>query len=876
MKKKTVHIISHSHLDREWYMPFEEHRYNTVRLIDDIMNQKEKDSNFKSFFLDGQVIPIHDYLEIRPQEKKRLLDHIKKGIIEVGPWYILQDCYLTSAEANVRNMQIGMALTKELGVDPVMIGYFPDTFGNISQAPQIVKKFGIDVAAFGRGLNEVGFDNKIVKQHGINQSELIWKSPDGSEVAAIFFANWYCNACDIPLTNDDDVVEFFKGVIKKMEKFSSIDDLLALNGCDHLPLRKDIGSIVKLLNERLPEYNFVHSNFKDYTKIVLENKDKFKDRIVTGSIKGQYTSGYHLLVSTASTRIDIKKLNYQAQNRLEREAEPISALNYLFGGNYDEDDLTYAWKLVLQNHAHDSICACSIDEVNSEVVTRFKKSHALSKKVRDEAFLELSKKIKNKSLYDGILVVNKLPNTLTTNAYVDVSFPVKDKVEDIEVIDSSGNIVPSRYKVKRNFFTLRIPKDSFRKVSFEDHFEIDFLVKDIPALGYETFYVRPIPKKEHKPVKDSKILENQYLKLTFNQDGTFNLFDKTSEKLLQNLNYFEYTCDIGEEYNYLQSECGTRIYSKGTKAQIKKTVSDDVMEVMNIKLEMTVPKERNDKVASSETTKLPLDMDVILYRNQRHPIVKLRIDNNVKDYRLRAIFNTHIKTEHVYSEGQFDLEKNDIHPWSGWVNPNKLQRFDNFVMLKDKENMFLVSSKGLQEYEVIRHDSKNPLALTLLRCVREMGDFGFFPTPDAQMQGLQEVEYIVSYGDAKNELNHINDAYKFKARRLYGYQIKANNEGYLPDKFFFLENANKYIQMSAFKKAFRKEGLVVRFYSISEKKESVNLKLNKDYIKKVYLTNLNEEIEKELLITKDGFVKVDFNPKEIITLLLDVKKEDKK
>ena len=58
----------------------------------------------------------------------------------LGPWYVLQDEYLISAEANVRNMLfLGMRFAKRFG-NPVKIGYFPDSFGNISQALQILKQ----------------------------------------------------------------------------------------------------------------------------------------------------------------------------------------------------------------------------------------------------------------------------------------------------------------------------------------------------------------------------------------------------------------------------------------------------------------------------------------------------------------------------------------------------------------------------------------------------------------------------------------------------------------------------------------------------------------------------------------------------------------
>lgn len=123
MKKTTVHIISHSHWDREWYMPFEQHRIKLVRLIDEVMELFEKDENFRSFHLDSQTIVLDDYLEIRPQNREKLGRFIREGRFIVGPWYILQDEFLTSGEANVRNLLTGMREAEEFGV-PCRAGYF--------------------------------------------------------------------------------------------------------------------------------------------------------------------------------------------------------------------------------------------------------------------------------------------------------------------------------------------------------------------------------------------------------------------------------------------------------------------------------------------------------------------------------------------------------------------------------------------------------------------------------------------------------------------------------------------------------------------------------------------------------------------------------
>ncbi|GHH97797.1 hypothetical protein AM1BK_13400 [Neobacillus kokaensis] len=106
-KKKFVHIISHTHWDREWYLPFEKHHVLLCKLMDQLIETLEKDSNFKSFHLDGQTIILDDYLQFRPEMKEKLKQFIDEDRIHIGPWYILQDEFLTSSEANFAISSMG-------------------------------------------------------------------------------------------------------------------------------------------------------------------------------------------------------------------------------------------------------------------------------------------------------------------------------------------------------------------------------------------------------------------------------------------------------------------------------------------------------------------------------------------------------------------------------------------------------------------------------------------------------------------------------------------------------------------------------------------------------------------------------------------------
>ena len=107
MSKKTVHIISHSHWDREWYLPFEEHHLRLVDLIDQVLDLFDTDPDYRYFHLDGQTITLDDYLQIRPHQEARLKAAVQSGKLRIGPFYILQDAFLISGEATVRNGLIG-------------------------------------------------------------------------------------------------------------------------------------------------------------------------------------------------------------------------------------------------------------------------------------------------------------------------------------------------------------------------------------------------------------------------------------------------------------------------------------------------------------------------------------------------------------------------------------------------------------------------------------------------------------------------------------------------------------------------------------------------------------------------------------------------
>src|SRR5512133_4336909 len=129
---QTLHLVSHTHWDREWYRPFQSFRLRLVHLIDHLLDILANDPEYRYFMLDGQTIVLDDYLAVRPERAEILAEHVRSGRLLIGPWHILPDEFLVSPEATIRNLLKGGQTASRFGAR-MGVGYTPDPFGHIGQ-----------------------------------------------------------------------------------------------------------------------------------------------------------------------------------------------------------------------------------------------------------------------------------------------------------------------------------------------------------------------------------------------------------------------------------------------------------------------------------------------------------------------------------------------------------------------------------------------------------------------------------------------------------------------------------------------------------------------------------------------------------------------
>ena len=136
-------LVPHTHWDREWYAPFEAMRFHLLQFLDEVVEVLEQEPELPVFLLDGQAVMLEDYLEVRRTQRDRVLALVAAGRLRPGPFYVQPDEFHVSGEAIVRNLLVGIAVSREFGW-VMREGYLPDTFGHVSQLPQILRGFGIE------------------------------------------------------------------------------------------------------------------------------------------------------------------------------------------------------------------------------------------------------------------------------------------------------------------------------------------------------------------------------------------------------------------------------------------------------------------------------------------------------------------------------------------------------------------------------------------------------------------------------------------------------------------------------------------------------------------------------------------------------------
>ncbi len=795
-----VILFTHTHWDREWYKPFQDFRIRLCEVIEQVLEELSSGST-DYFYLDGQTIVLEDYLKFYPEKAGQIIDLIRDKKLFIGPWYVLADEFLVSGESLIRNLLIGITQSRHYGCND-FFGYLPDSFGHNSLMPQILSSFGIERAVLWRGA-------------GDRKSEFIWESGDGSQILATHLIEGYFQDIfhgEMPVERKAGQIT---GVLKTIKERTISDKLLLPIGGDHLGPVAGLKDLMEELNKRLPGYELKQGRINEYfssLSLPLDRLERVKTEL-------RDNSGAPVLPGTLSSRLYLKQVNARSTWLLSRIAEPLQSLLAAAGlAKTKKNELDYAWKLLLKNHPHDSICGCSVDEVHQENLSRFRQADQISNAIIDRCKNQLAGMVSRNSL-----VVCNLSN-------YEYSGLVSIKTSDDLPEGIPYQLVGSSVEFPREILldTQRAPfcedmKEFREYLAYVENIP-SFSVKPLPASGFPA----PVEVSRHK-------ISNSLVEISINPDGSLYLADLTDNKMYKDLHIITDRADLGDTYNYAPLIGDKAIRTGLISSEI--TESGPLRGTIKLTYRISIPKyfdyETNSRGMECQET--IITTKIILSSGSKRVEFDTSWENHSENHIMQVKFNLPEPVTRTVSENTFGLITREFGPDYRIENYIPAAKGAELAANSAPMQRFVfaqglgIITEGLPEYVT----SKNTLAITILRSTGKLSELApgtrNFPagpaldTPGAQCLGKHSARYAICPVHIPQELFKEADEFMGSVFALAG---RAAQTSPLPENLVKISNKN--ILAYALKNPENRNinGFIVRLFNTSQESETVNFSSN--------------------------------------------------
>ncbi|MFI4912357.1 MAG: alpha-mannosidase [Sedimentisphaeraceae bacterium JB056] len=718
--------------------------------------------------------------------------------------------------------------------------------------------------------------------------------------------------------NPEDVSKAMRMLVAQAQPQMINNQMLALDMEDNAVPYSRLPELIDCINKNQSDCIVKQSGIDEYVDACLDGLDAGDIHVHKGEMR--YTlieAGFNgLLGSTHSSRMNLKLMNDLAQRELINVAEPLSAMSAMLGGSYENVLLDRAWLYLLKNHAHDSICGAAIDQAHEDNPFRFRAATSIARECSRKACEEIWTKIDTKGKFeDGDLTLtffNTLPNQRRRIEQVVIDTPRPDfgdfKVETctgvgpivegfepdkmltfqyFDIVDEEGNKIPYTI-LEREDVDMEVERKLDANAAVYDILRNRLLIEvDMPAMGYKTYAVRPKLREYNyspKPNGDRELiaanngtLENEFIKVEINSNGTFDLTDKQTGKVCNGLHYFCDDASTGNAHKHKGTLRDFMVTSLCNNASLTLVENNAHRATWKIELEMMVPDraEHNSKDRSQNNVALPIATFVTLKKGSSLVEIKTVIDNHAKDHRLRIMMPTGVDTNYAYADAPFDVVKRCIQ-WNDVADNmeehHPYQPMQRFVTVSDEKEGFSFMSKGLGEYEVV-DDAQRTLAITLMRTSRAymkanrglMTPEEFDRNTGQHCIGKLEFEYAIclhkgNWQDAC--ILSIADDYRTPVRVLQGV---PKDGAAAPSASLIDINPSDKLSVSAFYKD--ADGYILRVYNSADCDIDSQIKFNTS-IKAASLVSMDQERVLDVLDVQSDTIKFKASKASIVTICI--------
>ncbi|WP_237068024.1 glycoside hydrolase family 38 C-terminal domain-containing protein [Microbulbifer guangxiensis] len=726
---KNVAIVVQTHWDREWYYPHQTFLGRLLQVMEQVVEQLDS-GQLACFLFDGQVSAIEDfYREAEPALAERVRVHVAANRIVIGPWYIMADEFLCSGESLVRNLELGIRRANQHG-HCQRVGYLPDTFGHISQMPQLLRGFGIDNAVAWRGIDA-------------ECSELSWQAPDGSSVFTVFLTEGYYQH---PF-NTADWQQNLTAYLEKIGSRSRGRELLLTQGGDHLLSDPQLQQRIDTFNAGQDDYRLAQSTLAEHIEHLQSSTPELES--IEGELRGNQRA--FVLPDVLSTRQYLKAQNQQLEDTLTGLIEPLLAMVPM--ENYPSRYLEQTWQLLIEQHAHDSICGCSVDAVHREMETRFdqlqQRLNTLCQRAQSSAGminqrLAASRNVGLPSPFADDSRFSLLnPSPKFFNGWVtQILFLAGERADTLAIADTQGNTLESVILNSEPAQEFHSPLDDFPDMVPGHRYTVAIRA-ELAGIALLPCVVEKQGGVRSTDILSADMIENEFYRVSVGDDRVLVIEDKSSGRRYVDTLALVSETDAGDTYNF------SPLDSTRYRAQIGQVQSRQLaggISEMQLQLTLQQPSGLTDdrravtaeQVGSSGTLRIRLLPDDDLLHCTLH------WHNRACDQRLRLTLPLLETIEHTAADSAFD-----------WVERPKQYAIPIQAQGQQEAPVSVMPShsaikagqigfvhRGLQEFEVLEAESQDLLGVTLVRSVgwlsrRDLKTRGLGAGPDLATPGAQ-------------------------------------------------------------------------------------------------------------------------------------------
>jgi alpha-mannosidase len=539
------------------------------------------------------------------------------------------DSLLPSAEAHVRNLLEGRRTGAAFGAVSA-VAYTPDSFGHPAQLPQLFRGFGLGLFVYWRGNGD--------EIDGL-PAEYLWEAPDGSTVLAHHLAEGYFAASGLP-TEPRAAAAMLTGLAERLAARTRSGAVLLMNGFDHALPEAGTGAAAEAL-ARASGFAVRRALLDDFARALPPEAPRFR-----GELTGARVA--NLLPGVWSTRTPLKLRNRRAEAQLEGWAEPWAGLGALLGLPDERPALRTAWRALLQNEAHDSLCGCSQDRVHEQMAARYDVAEELAAETTTRVLERLA----------GLGVERRTPWTTTFDAAVWNPSPhtrtdvVRLRLDPVPWLAFRGEQeremalhpwllaalgdggftvdgVPARLVTDDDAGRVRIAPE-------RPALTLEFVAADVPASGWRRVHVAPaaaVPDRED----DGREIAADGLSVRAADDGTLTV--GAGGRTWTGLCALEDVGDRGDTYDF-DPVAGGAIRVEAVA--VRRHVHASGIQRLTVERTLLVPaalaEDRRER--SAARARLVVEMEARVAPGVPRVDLRVRVHNTARDHRLRLRFPT--------------------------------------------------------------------------------------------------------------------------------------------------------------------------------------------------------------------------------------------